>query len=463
MPTNTWMGLVIVGKHSKIAVQEKDITTNFERRDVVFSMLDQLIASGNLNDIAVILIEIHRFKHINDGLGYQVGDQIIRTFAERLRRIATDETILGRMGGDGFALILKSKKRINELLKQITDLSSRPFSATGNVVVIDTSMGIAFGGKDGSSAHELIRAADIALHFSETSSNKIIFFKHCMRDNAEQEHSLENDLRNTVVLNKAELLKAVSSEQFEVYYQPLICAKTRRLKGAEALLRWQHTDYGFISPEIFIPLAEEIGLIELLGSWILKKACKDMQYIRKVTGLNSLSLNVNVSPKQLANIPPFLAKVTHVLQETGFPANALTLEITENAVIYAKEYEIAKIIDLGCALALDDFGTGYSSMAVLRSLPFKVAKLDKIFVSNLFENPSSDKDLKMINAFYGMCSALSIETTIEGVETSKQADFLTQLGCDTLQGYYFSKPLPLHEFMSFIDKRETYRNEQQAI
>lgn len=452
-----------MAKHSKVAVQGKDITTNFERRDIVFSKVDQLIASGHLNDIAVILIEIHRFKHINDGLGYVVGDQVIRTFAERLRRIATDDTILGRMGGDGFALILTFPNRMNGLLKQIIDLSSRPFSANGNVVVIDISMGIALGGQDGNDAHELIRAADIALHFSETAPNNIIFFKRCMLENAEQEHSLENDLRCTVVLNKAELLKAVSSEQFEVYYQPLICAKTGRLKGAEALLRWQHSDYGFISPEIFIPLAEEIGLIELLGSWVLKKACKDMQYIRDMTGLEALTLNVNVSPKQLANIPPFLAKVARVLYETGFPANALTLEITENAVIYAKEHEIAKILDLGCALALDDFGTGYSSMAVLRSLPFKVAKLDKIFVSQLFENASSHKDLKMINAFYGMCNALGIETTIEGVETSKQVDFLTQLGCDTLQGYYFSKPLPLQEFMSFIDKREIYRNEQQVI
>lgn len=436
---------------SLIPVQ--DPITGLFRRDIVFSKLDELISQRQ--NVVVALIEIHRFKTINDGVGVEVGDRLIKRFARRLQRAVPNGTILGRMGGDGFAIILQADTDTDKVLNHVLEVSRRPFSIKGNIVVTTSSLGIAVGPQHGENANELIRAADIALHFLEKTTAQKSYFESSMLRDAESLHLLENDLRYSVVMEKPELIHAVTSKQFEVFYQPQVCAITRKVVGLEALMRWRHPERGYVSPDVFIPLAEELGLMELLGAWILRKACQDLQSIRQNPDNKNLTLSINISPVQLENATELITKIDKALTDSNFPAENLILEITENTVFHTKESEINTILEHGCNLALDDFGTGFSSMNVLRSLPFKAVKLDKVFLAELDDKnvENTQKAQDMINAFQCMCDALNLKTTIEGVELETQVEFLQLLGCDVLQGFLFSPPMPLQQTIEFLSKQ----------
>lgn len=431
----------------------QDPATGLFRRDVVFTKLDDLLRQQQ--NVIVALIEIHRFKTINDGVGVKIGDSLIKRFAKRLQRAVPDSTVLGRMGGDGFAIILPANIDIDKTLGGILEVAHRPFSIKGNVVVTTASIGVAASPQHGNNAHDLIRAADIALHFIEQSHSQTSFFEAEMLTEAESLHLLENDLRYSVVVEKPELIRAVGSKQFEVFYQPQVCAITQKVVGLEALMRWRHPERGFVSPEVFIPLAEELGVIELLGAWILRKACQDLQLIRQDSRHQHLTLSINISPVQLESATELIAEIDKVLTDTKLPAENLVLEITENTVFHTKASEINSILEHGYNLALDDFGTGFSSMNVLRSLPFKTVKLDKVFLAELDERnlESTQKAQDMINAFQCMCDALNLKTTIEGVESETQVEFLQLLGCDVLQGFFFSPPMPLEQTIDYLNKQ----------
>jgi len=431
----------------------QDPATGLFRRDVVFAKLDDLLRQQQ--NVIVALIEIHRFKTINDGVGVKIGDSLIKRFAKRLQRAVPDSTVLGRMGGDGFAIILPANIDINKTLGGILEVAHRPFSIKGNVVVTTASIGVAASPQHGNNAHDLIRAADIALHFIEQSHSQTSFFEAEMLTEAESLHLLENDLRYSVVVEKPELVRAVGSKQFEVFYQPQVCAITQKVVGLEALMRWRHPERGFVSPDIFIPLAEELGVIELLGAWILRKACQDLQLIHQDPRHQHLTLSINISPVQLENAAELIAEIDKVLADTKLPAENLVLEITENTVFHTRASEINSILEHGYNLALDDFGTGFSSMNVLRSLPFKTVKLDKVFLAELDERnlESTQKAQDMINAFQCMCDALNLKTTIEGVESQTQVEFLQLLGCDVLQGFFFSPPMPLEQTIDYLNKQ----------
>lgn len=433
------------------AFNELDPITNLYRRDVVFTKVKKLLDLQYPNGPVVILVELHRFKQINDGIGPEIGDKLIQSFAKRLSRAAPDKSIIGRMGGDGFAIILRTDEKLDETIDLIYEIAHRPFSLKGNIIIVDCSMGISIGHQHGNDAHQLIRAADIALH----NADKVQVFNESMLTNAKSLHLMENDLRYSIVLEKPELLKALTSNQFDIYYQPQIEVSSGNVSGVEALLRWNHPERGYVKSDEFISLAEEIGVINLLGTWVLKKACKDIQKLRKSSNLKNLTLSVNVSPKQLEKMPEFLSQLGQALEESKLPPKALILEITENIILETSISEIKKILDFGCSLALDDFGTGYASMNVLRSLPLESAKLDKVFVINLFEgeNKVKEKDNQVIKAFMGMCNALDIETTIEGVEKEEQALYFSKIGCSKLQGYHFSRPLPLSDLEDYLDKK----------
>jgi len=447
---------MIVGNLNEL-LQGLDPLTGLFRRDIVFDKLDEMLIEGNENRVPVIVIELHSFKHLNDGVGPEIGDRVIKGYAKRLQRASPDNAIIGRMGGDGFAIVLDNDQNLDEYLDNILDITSRPFSLHGNVIVVDSSMGVSIGFKDGDTAIELLRYADIALHSEKPESKKIAFFDESMLSDVRLIHILENDLRYTVVDQKPELLKAVASKSFEVYYQPQISTATLDIIGVEALIRWKHPERGYVSPEDFIPIAEDIGVIQLLGVWVLKKAMSDMQTLCKKYALNDFTVSVNVSPKQLEKASEFVLQLDNALEESNFPPEKLVLEITENAVLENKISEIVKITERGCLLALDDFGTGYASMNVLRSLPLYSAKLDQVFIGNLFNEDShiQKKDEQVFKAFISMCNALDISTTIEGAETKEQCKHIIENGGNKIQGFYYSRPLPIDDLEQFIQKRKT--------
>ncbi|MCE0495278.1 putative bifunctional diguanylate cyclase/phosphodiesterase [Vibrio salinus] len=435
-----------------LLIKERDITTGLYRREAVLKKTEDFLHKEKNSSITLLLIEIHRFKQVNDGVGPLIGDKIIASIARRIAKASPKDAIVGRMGGDGFAIVLPTDSKVASTAEKIIELVQRPLSVGGNVVALDCSIGIAHSIEHAASAYELVRAADIALHLVAETKEKISVYKQEMLFKAESIHLLENDLRYSVVIEKVELIRALSSNEFQVYYQPQVSCESGNVEGVEALIRWMHPKRGSVSPEVFIPIAEKIGIIDLLGAWVLKKACKDIQIIRNICGQESISLSVNVSPKQLENMTFFIQQLENALADSSLPPDLLKLEITENAILRTSESEINRLLHQGVSLALDDFGTGFSSMTVMRSLPLESAKLDKTFVSSLFleDTKSSQRDKEMIQAFVALCKALNIKSTIEGVETKEQAAYLASIGSHTLQGFYYSCPLSFSDLQYYL-------------
>lgn len=434
------------------AVPQLDPVTGLLTRDSLFTKIASLFEEHS-DKPAVLLLEVHRFKNINDGVGLEIGDQVIRRIAQRIKTAAPADACVGRVGGDGFAVAVPHGNDIQALAEMILDLCRRPIAVHGNIVLVEMSIGVAKSPDDGNNAIDLVHAADIALHNIKCSRfNCIKRFDPSMKDAAQSRMSLENDLRFSMTLAEPELLKALATEQFEIHYQPLAHTENQCIIGLEALMRWNHPERGRVSPEVFIPVAEEIGLMDVLGGWVLNKACKDAAYIRSELANETLTISVNISPKQFDNADYLIKQINRALKESQLPAEALQLEITESTAYKDLEDILADIKSIGCQLALDDFGTGYSSLNLLRTLSFDVAKLDKSFVEQL-GNPKEEianADQIMVKTFEAVCNTLKINSVVEGIETQTQQRFLQEAGIACYQGYLVSKPLPLEQCLDML-------------
>ena len=380
---------------------------------------------------AFLMLDLDRFKAVNDTLGHLVGDQLLARVSDRLKKLMTDNEICGRLGGDEFAIVIRDAAdldRVNRVAQSVIEALSQPYEVDHHTLYVGASIGSALGPRDGSTVETLMRNADLALYRSKDEGGGV----HCkyepaLHAHAEERRKLEFSLR-----------RALERNEFLINYQPVVDAQTEQVLSFEALLRWNSEEHGMVSPAKFIPLAEDTRLIVPIGEWILRKACQDA-----MNWPPHVKVAVNVSGEQLLD-PNFSASVVGALAMSGLPAQRLEIEVTES--IFLRDAATARaalerIMALGCGVALDDFGTGYSSLGYLRKLRFTTIKVDRSFVQGAATgNPES---LAIIRAVVAMADSLEMSTTAEGVETVEELEMIRQLGADKIQGYYFGRPMVL--------------------
>lgn len=384
---------------------------------------------------ALLMIDLDRFKPINDTLGYPVGDALLRLVAQRLRRETREEDLLVRLGGDEFVILLANGGCADALATRIVDILSRPFLVAGQIANIGASVGIARFPEHGPSADNLMRHADLALYDAKSAGGgSWRVFQPTLAAEANARRELEIDLRKALLLGEMSLA-----------YQAQFNVKKQRLTGFEALLRWNHPTRGAVPPLQFIPVAEDIGCIAALGEWVLKTACKEA-----ARWPVSLTVAVNVSPLQLADSERLFAAVQAALRSSGLAPERLELEITESALLAPDAHSLEvlhRFRAAGIRIAMDDFGTGYSSLSQLRSFPFNKIKIDQSFVATLGVD---DDAAVVIRAIAALGVGLGMTTTAEGVETAEQAVMVEADGCTDIQGYLISRPIQAAEIDALL-------------
>jgi diguanylate cyclase (GGDEF)-like protein/PAS domain S-box-containing protein len=382
---------------------------------------------------AFMMIDLDRFKAVNDTLGHPVGDRLLGRVSERLNLLMTENEMIGRLGGDEFAVVVRDATdtaRIERLAKTIIGTLSKPYEVDQHTLYIGCSVGVAIGPRDGRTAEMLIRSADLALYRSKDAGGGMFHaYEPQLHMAAEERRVLEMALRN-----------AVENGELTLVYQPVVDAGSGGLTGFEALLRWSHPEFGNVSPAKFVPLAEEARLIAPIGEWVLRTACDEAARWEIPA-----RVAVNVSPEQLHN-PAFVSVVAQALGQSGLAPERLELEVTESVFMRegtAAVQVLEKIMDLGVRLSLDDFGTGYSSLGYLAHTRFSSIKIDRSFVQGASRGVK--EAIAIIRAVVALADSLGMATTAEGVETEDEHLMVQQLGCTKVQGYYFGRPLPVLE------------------
>jgi diguanylate cyclase (GGDEF)-like protein/PAS domain S-box-containing protein len=380
---------------------------------------------------AFLMLDLDRFKAVNDTLGHLVGDQLLARVSERLKKLMSENELCGRLGGDEFAIVIRDAsdlERVNSVAHAVIDALSQPYEVDHHTLYVGVSIGSAIGPRDGSTVETLMRNADLALYRSKDDGGGV----HCryepaLHAHAEERRKLEFSLR-----------RALERNEFVLNYQPVVDAATEQVLSFEALLRWHSEEHGVVSPAKFIPLAEDTRLVIPIGEWVLRKACEDAMHWP-----SHIKVAVNVSGEQLLD-PNFSASVVGALAMSGLAPQRLEVEVTES--IFVRDAATARaalerVMALGCGVSLDDFGTGYSSLGYLRKLRFTTIKVDRSFVQGAATgNPES---LAIIRAVVAMADALDMTTTAEGVENADELEMIRNLGCDKIQGYFFGRPMPI--------------------
>lgn len=401
----------------------------------------------NGGHFVLMFMDLDGFKPVNDAFGHHVGDALLREVGQRLRESLRAQDTLARVGGDEFVLLAELNERDDAatIAGQVVSLLGQPFMVGEHELRVSTSVGIALYPGDGLDQQELLRNADAAMyHAKRAGKNDYSFFEASMNTNARNQLQLLHDLRT-----------ALSRNEFVLHYQPKFDAGNGQPVGAEALLRWQHPVRGLLPPDAFIGLAERTGLIIPIGEWVLRQACRQMQQWY-AQGYRHWRMAVNLSALQFCHAG-LVDSVASALAEHTLPANCLTLEITETTAMSdadASMRVLQQLSDMGVDISIDDFGTGYSSLLYLKRLPANELKIDRGFVSEL-ERDSDDAAI--ISAIVALGQALNLRIVAEGVETPSQQNFLTGLGCDSLQGFLLGRPLPADEFMGAIDQARADR------
>ncbi len=428
-----------------------DSLTGLPNRRHIIATINSLLAdSANSCNFAVLLINLNRFRTINESLGYQTGDKVIKHLAGRLTEMARPGDIVGHFGGDQFAFIvggLSFPAEATDLAESVGRRISDVIIFKGRQVYTSAGIGVVFRDTGHKKAVEILRDADIAMNMAKDGRKSPILFDQSMRSNAVARQQLETDLRYAIVCN-----------ELEMFYQPIVDLKTMQLNGFEALVRWNHPQRGMVLPSEFIPLSEDTGLVIPMTLQILRNACSQtVDWQNTIRKNKQLSISVNLSGKHFAE-PSLVEQVQTILAETGLDPQCLKLEITESSTMENADSSIEKLNGLrnaGVKLSIDDFGTGYSSLSYLRRFPVDTLKIDRSFVSSLDEAEENDEIVRTIMA---LANTLKLEVVAEGIENVQQLNHLRRLGCEYGQGYLFAPPLPASAVSEVMDNNDVWRH-----
>ncbi|RDC60746.1 putative signaling protein [Alteripontixanthobacter maritimus] len=449
------------GKHIGFRGVGSDVTEQREssekiaylaRYDTLTSLPNRLMLTESLNDAlryaeqwrtrcAFLMIDLDRFKAVNDSLGHHVGDQLLAQVAERLRGVMGKNELVGRLGGDEFGIVIRDASEqgtITGVAGRVIEQLSQPYTLDHQTLYVGASVGSAIGPRDGINVEDLMRNADLALYRAkDEGGGEHWAYEPGLHATAEERRKLEFALRN-----------ALERGELSLNFQPVVDANSEQVLSFEALVRWNNSEQGFVSPGKFIPLAEDTRLIVPIGAWVLEQSCK-----AAMSWPSNIRVAVNVSPEQLAE-PDFADTVVRALANSGLDAHRLEIEVTES--IFLRDANLAsksleQVMALGCTVALDDFGTGYSSLGYLRKLRFTTIKVDRSFVQGAAtDNPES---LAIIRAVVAMADSLGMKTTAEGVETAEEAKMIREMGCTKIQGYYYGRPMQLSDTAKIFQRR----------
>ena len=424
-----------------------DALTGLPNRVLLDDRLDQAImhAERNRQEFAVLVLDLDRFKFINDSLGHHAGDELLNRIATRLRGAVSEIDTVARVGGDEFVLVLgpvSGKPDAVVVAERVIDALRSPVTITGVPLHISTSVGIAFYPGDATAPDKLLAHADAAMYCAkQRGRNNLQCFEAGMDTRTRERVKLESDLHS-----------ALSRQEFEILYQPKVDTATDDFHSAEALLRWRHPVDGVIMPEVFIPLAEECGLICAIGEWVLREVCRQCKAWQQ-QGLARMRVAVNVSATQFRQ-GNLLGVIRQAIDEAGLDPRCLELELTESAVMTNPEESAAileKLSAMGVIVSVDDFGTGYSSMSYLRRFPIDNLKIDRGFVKDLMTRAD---DASIVQAIISLAHSLRLKVVAEGVETPEQLRSLRSMGCDQYQGFHFSPPVSAGELVALMRRRE---------
>jgi diguanylate cyclase (GGDEF)-like protein len=391
---------------------------------------------------ALMVIDLDRFKNINDIIGHEAGDQLLKQVAARLRTCLRDSDVLARLGGDEFVILMQDAstvEAVNTVAEKILEVTALPLLIDGQEFQITASIGISMSPHDGTDLKTLLRNSDVAMYRVKGSGkNSFQYFSPDMDLHGRERLSIEIALG-----------RALERSEFELEFQPKMLVSSRHIVGMEALVRWRNPERGFMPPADFIAIAEETGMIVSIGDWVLMEACRHGESLRRAGHLN-LSVAVNLSVRQLYD-EGLAGRVGDALRESGFPAENLELEITESMVMHDAEQAIKvlkSLRDTGVRIAIDDFGTGYSSLAYLKRFPIDSLKIDRSFIRDL---PNDRDDASITRSIIAMAHNMKLEVVAEGVETIPQLEFLDEHGCDEIQGFLYSEPLGAVAFERFLN------------
>jgi diguanylate cyclase (GGDEF)-like protein len=452
MPDSGWVAThedITEQRQAEVKIEHMahhDALTDLANRVLLNERLEQALGRFQDNQmVAVHHLDLDQFKAVNDTFGHPAGDKLLMIVAERLRGLVRESDTIARMGGDEFVIVqapIADPAEATTLAQQVIAWVSEPYDIDGQQAIVGTSIGIAVSPGDGLAPDKLLRNADLALYRAKGDGRGTFrFFEAAMDEQMQTRRIMEQDLR-----------KGLSAGEFELYYQPVVNLESNDISGFEALLRWNHPEQGQVPPATFIPLAEEIGFIVPLGEWVIRQAC-----LAAARWPKHLTVAVNISAAQFRGSSLMLV-IVNALAASGLHPTRLEIEITETVLLQDREATLAVLHQmraLGIRIAMDDFGTGYSSLTYLQSFPFDKIKIDRSFVKDITEDAGS---LYIVRAVAALANGMGMAATAEGVETREQLDKITAVGCTEMQGYLFSRPLPLREierlFLSGLQRRD---------
>ncbi len=430
-----------------------DELTGLPNRSLAADRLQQTLVKAkrhNLNP-SVAFLDLDNFKYINDTFGHAAGDDLLREAAKRLSECARGSDTVARLGGDEFLLILddddnakthQPESGVRHVAERIIEAFSKPFVIEGQELNITPSIGFSMYPKDGDDSNELMRHADAAMYRSKNEGkNTYCFYSPEMTAQAKLRMNVEVQLR-----------RALERNEFSIQYQPIIDSKSRQIVKAEALLRWDCDELGMITPDYFIPIAEETGIILPIGKWVIKEACQQVKKWRDL-GWKNICVTVNVSARQFQSDSSLLETVCEALQKNSLSSDAIQLELTEGVLLEetsASAEMMKRIEDIGIKLLIDDFGTGYASLSYLQRYNFDSLKIDRSYIDTVLR---SEQDAKLVKAVIAMANSLGMSVVSEGVENKEQLEFLLDANCEFMQGYYFSKPVSTDDFISLLKEK----------
>lgn len=412
-----------------------DLLTNLPNRALLRDRLSLAITQAKREEemLAILFLDLDRFKNINDSLGHVIGDELLQQVSTRLKSCVREGDTLARFGGDEFTLLLpkiaKGQEDVTKVAEKINHVLKDSFVIDDNELYVSASIGISIYPRDGSNMDSLIKHADIAMyHVKDKGKNGYQFYSDDMTTPYFKNLSLDTGIHN-----------ALDNNEFHLLYQPQINIKSGEIVGVEALLRWEHPEHGPITPAEFIPFAEETGMIIEIGNWVLRNACRELKRWRDA-GLPEIRMSINMSARQLAE-KSIVKDISLILKDYNIPGHCLEIEITENTIMSEMDtviYKLKELSNRGINVAIDDFGTGYSSLSYLHKLPIQTLKIDRAFIKELNMKNTGNS---IINTIVAMAKGLNLNVIAEGVETQQQLDYLQEIDCHEAQGFLFGKPL----------------------